>query len=346
MTGPIAIAVSGGVDSLVSAYLLKREGYDVFGIHFLTGYEPPAASDDRRIDAIGRQLDIPVDVVDLRKPFKAVVVDYFTAAYQHGETPNPCLVCNPMIKFGVLLEAARQRGARMLATGHYARVEKGPAGQIRLLKGMDPGKDQSYFLSRLTRDQLAQAYFPLGTWTKSQVKALARQNGLVPTARNESQDVCFIRETAYTDFLVKTAGFDARPGDIVDTSGKRVGRHDGLHRYTIGQRRGINCPASEAYYVVRIDALSNRLVVGFKDELGAHSCRVQNVNWIADAPEEPIAVDTRIRYRHHAVASTLIPDGNEQVMIRFDRPQDAVTPGQGAVFYQGDEVLGGGWIES
>ncbi|HSO20679.1 MAG TPA: tRNA methyl transferase PRC-barrel domain-containing protein, partial [Desulfosarcina sp.] len=208
----------------------------------------------------------------------------------------------------------------------------------------DAGKDQSYFLSRLTREQLARACFPLGTRTKAQVRALAERNGLVPTTRRESQDVCFIRDGAYADFLEGATGFRPQPGEIVDVDGNRVGRHNGLHRYTIGQRRGINCPASQAYYVVRIDARRNRLVVGFKDALSAGHCRVRDINWIADPPEGEAVVDTRIRYRHHAAASTLCPDGPDRARIRFDRPQAAVTPGQGAVFYRGEEVLGGGWF--
>ena len=346
MTGPIAIAVSGGVDSLVSAHLLKQQETDVFGIHFLTGYENPAEPGSEGIQDLSRLLDMPVYVIDLKTQFKTMVVDYFTAAYQNGETPNPCLVCNPTIKFGALLKEARQLGASRLATGHYARVEMGQGGRYRLRKGVDENKDQSYFLSRLTQDQLAQACFPLGAWTKVQVRALAATKGLSPLTRKESQDVCFIRETTYSDFLIRTTAICPPPGDIMDTAGRRVGTHNGLHRYTVGQRRGINCPASEAYYVVRIDTRRNRLVVGFKDELLAKSCRVTDINWIAVVPEGPLAAHTRIRYRHRAVASMVSPIGHDGAVVRFDQPQAAVTPGQGAVFYQGDEVIGGGWIEN
>ena len=344
MSGCIAIAVSGGVDSLVSAYLLKQQQRDVFGIHFLTGYEKPTEPGADGVNALGRQLDLPVVVVDLKAQFKTLVVDYFTAAYRNGETPNPCLVCNPMIKFGALLDAARQLGASRLATGHYARVEGGQGVRYRLRRGVDESKDQSYFLSRLTQDQLARACFPLGTLTKATVKALAAAKGLQPLTRQESQDVCFIRDTGYADFLIRTTGIRPQAGDIVDTAGQRVGTHSGLHRYTVGQRRGINCPASQAYYVVRIDARRNRLVVGFKDELVADSCRVRDINWIAGVPDGPMPADTRIRYRHRAVSSRVSPVGYDGAVVRFDRPQAAVTPGQGAVFYRGDEVIGGGWI--
>ena len=345
MTSTIAIAVSGGIDSLVSAYLLKQQASDVFGIHFLTGYENHNESRSMKIQTLSRQLDIPVRVVDLKTQFKVMVVDYFSAAYQNGKTPNPCLVCNATIKFGVLLEKARQLGASRLATGHYARVEALQRGRYRLHKGVDENKDQSYFLSRLTQDQLARACFPLGAYTKDQVRELAATQGLQPMIRQESQDVCFIRDATYSDFLIRSTDTCPQPGDIVDTAGHRVGSHSGLHRYTIGQRRGINCPASQAYYVVRIDTRHNRLVVGVKDELVTQSCRVTDINWISGIPEGPMAVDTRIRYRHRAVPSMVSPLGPDDAMVLFDQAQSAVTPGQGAVFYRGDEVIGGGWIE-
>jgi tRNA-specific 2-thiouridylase len=345
MNGPTAIAVSGGVDSLVSAYLLKQRERDVFGIHFLTGYEKLAESNTEGIQFLGQKFGLPVVVIDLEKQFKTMVVDYFVAAYQNGKTPNPCLVCNPAIKFGVLFDEARRLGASRLATGHYARVASGQGGRYRLRRGMDERKDQSYFLSRLTQAQLARASFPLGTWTKAQVRALAAEKGLQPLTQQESQDVCFIRGTSYADFLIRTSGICPPPGEIVDTAGHRVGTHNGLHRYTVGQRRGINCPASQAFYVIRIDTQRNRLVVGFRDELAAQSCRVTNINWIAGVPEGPMAIDTRIRYRHTAVSSTVSPIGRNAAVVCFDQPQDAVTPGQGAVFYRGDEVIGGGWIE-
>ena len=345
MTGTLAVAVSGGVDSLVSAHLLRKRHADTFGIHFLTGFEGRDEAGAGIARQLGRQLDMPVAVVDLREPFRRLVVDYFSAAYQRGETPNPCLVCNPAVKFGVLLEEARRRGAKRLATGHYARVDEYGRGRYRLCRGLDATKDQSYFLARLTQDQLARACFPLGAMTKTHVKALAAEAGLRPVTRQESQDVCFIRDTSYADFLVQTTGLQPQAGDIVDSAGRKVGVHQGLHRYTVGQRRGINCPAEQAYYVLRIDARSNRLVVGFKNELYAEGCRVREINWIADPPETPLPVDTRIRYRHRAVASRLTPLGPDAAVVRFDRPQAAVTPGQGAVFYRGDEVIGGGWIE-
>ncbi|PID40714.1 MAG: tRNA 2-thiouridine(34) synthase MnmA [Proteobacteria bacterium] len=344
MSDSIAIAVSGGIDSMVAACLLKRQFADLFAIHFLTGFETPGVAEQPSIHTLGRRLDFPVYVVDLRREFKASVVDYFTDAYQCGRTPNPCLVCNPTIKFGVLLDRARQLGASRLATGHYARIETDVAGHPRLLKGTDRTKDQSYFLSRLTRDQLMRACFPLGAWTKTQVKAFAEDKGLHPVNQQESQDVCFIRNGSYTEFLTRTIALKPRPGDIVDADGNRLGRHDGLHQFTVGQRRGINIPAAKPYYVLRLDPHGNRLVVGFREQLASGQCHVRDINWMVDPPNGPAAVDTRIRYRHLAVASTIIPQGKNEAVVRFDHPQDAVTPGQGAVFYRGEEVLGGGWI--
>ncbi|BBO81362.1 tRNA-specific 2-thiouridylase MnmA [Desulfosarcina ovata subsp. sediminis] len=344
MTDRIAIAVSGGVDSLVCAHLLKQQRCDLLGFHFLTGYEKPEDWMARRIVALFASLGIPVAIVDLGAAFKKQVVDYFSDAYANGLTPNPCLVCNPLIKFGVLFEEAEKRGASRLATGHYAQVTSDPNGVYRLYKGVDPAKDQSYFLARLNQAQLARAVFPLGTWTKAEVMALADQKGLQPVTCRESQDVCFIQDGDYAQFLTTQAGIRPQPGDIVDTAGRRVGRHNGLHRYTIGQRRGIDCPASQAYYVVRIDIRQNRLVVGFKDELTTDRCRVRDMNWIHDTPSAPLAVQTRIRYRHRAVPAAVTPVGRDKAWVRFDVPQAAVTPGQGAVFYRGDEVIGGGWI--
>ena len=344
MTDSVAIAVSGGIDSLVSAHLLKKRYSDLFGIHFLTGYEPPDDASSERIQNLFAKLDISVAVVDLAGEFKKRVVDYFVDAYHKGRTPNPCLVCNPDIKFGVLLEVARQMGATRLATGHYARVvDAGKAG-FRLYRGVDPRKDQSYFLARLTQNQLAQALFPLGAWTKKEVRALATAKGLVPIVRKESQDVCFVHDRAYGDFLERQSGRQFPAGDIVDTTGRRVGRHSGLHRYTIGQRRGINCPAENAYYVVRIDAATNRLVVGFREDGFSDGCRIRMVNWIAGVPRGPLNSVVRIRYRHHGVKASVVPEGVDAATVRFEEPQAAVTPGQGAVFYREDEVVGGGWI--
>lgn len=354
MTDPIAIAVSGGVDSLVCAFLLKARYPDLFGLHFLTGYEDPAESIAAHVVSRFARMGIPVFVIDAAERFKHQVVDAFVTAYQNGLTPNPCLTCNAVIKFGVLLDEAEKRGASQLATGHYARMVNTADGRPSLRKGVDPGKDQSYFLSRLSPEKLARAVFPLGDRTKAEVRAVASKNSLIPLVARESQDICFIREGGYVRFLSEQAGIGFSQGDIVTTTGTCIGRHQGLHRYTIGQRRGINCPAGEAYYVLRLDVAQNRLVVGTKDQLTAPGCRVEAINWIvnpwmtgpwiADLPETGFQVSVRIRYRHQAVGATIVLTGSRSADIWFEAPQAAVTPGQGAVFYRDDEVLGGGWI--
>jgi tRNA-specific 2-thiouridylase len=252
--------------------------------------------------------------------------------------------CNPAIKFGIILSLALERGAQKLATGHYAIIKKGQAGTYRLFKGFDRQKDQSYFLARLTGDQLASALFPLGAMEKTEVKKMAAHRGLQPVTRSESQDVCFIKDNSYGAFLGTQKGFRPQPGMIEDMSGEVVGQHNGLHLFTIGQRRGINCPAAEPYYVIRLDIKRNRLVVGTKKNLFSSECKVDQINWIGDAPSSPLELYTRVRYRSQEVPTTVIPGERNTAVVRFKEPQAAITPGQGAVFYRGDEIMGGGWI--
>lgn len=336
-----AIAISGGIDSLISAYLLKEQGHKVFGIHFLTGYE---SRDPYLIRNIADQLGISLEIRDCSTEFRTEVVDYFTETYQSGRTPNPCLVCNPSIKFGTILAAVRESGASCLATGHYARITKDDSG-YHLLRGTDTQKDQSYFLAFLSQEQLAAACFPLGKMTKAAVRKLAEEKGLRPDVKKESQDVCFIKGCSYGEFLARHQELVPKPGPIQDMNGRILGAHKGLHLFTIGQRRGINCPASEPYYVTRIDMARNCLIVGFKKDLLSSECRVTGISWIIQAPRSPIKVHTRLRHRHKAAPSTLTPLDNNWAIVRFETPQSAITPGQGAVFYRGEEVLGGGWID-
>lgn len=344
----IAVALSGGVDSLVSGFLLKEQGFDVFGVHFVTGYEsrsgdPPCPDPTRaaseRIGPLADRLGIRLHVLDIREEFERQVVQYFTRTYRQGKTPNPCLVCNPVVKFGTVFEAARKMGADRLATGHYARIDENG----RLLRGRDRTKDQSYFLAFLDRRQLAGAVFPLGERRKKEVVSLAEAEALRPAAE-ESQDVCFVKDGDYKRFLARRPGFDPQPGPIVDTAGKRIGTHRGLFNFTVGQRRGINVPAAEPYYVVRLEPEQNRLVVGFKTALLADRCRVEAIEWPDPTAPGPFRAETRVRYRHRGAPSTVIPIGPDAAEVQFDEPQSAVTPGQGAVFYDGDAVLGGGFI--
>jgi len=342
--------MSGGVDSMIAAYLLRARGYEVLGIHFLTGFEPAGskwASTEKEIHPVkrlGEQLDLPVTVVDCSNQFQAKVVDYFTRTYMRGQTPNPCVVCNPEIKFGILLKHAEKLGAARLATGHYARVETDGAGMRRLYRGADPQKDQSYFLARLSQQQLQRAIFPLGTMTKTEVRALAHQKGLQPAAASESQDVCFVKADAYAEFLETQPGFRSMPGKIEDMQGNVIGEHHGLHRFTVGQRRGINCPASQPYYVVGLDSGGNRLVVGAKADGLSRKCRVTRLSWIVSAPDFPCRAKVRVRYRHREAPASIGRAGKKTVTVDFDAPQSAVTPGQAAVFYDQDQVLGGGFI--
>jgi len=292
----------------------------------------------------GRSIEIKI--LDCRNEFKTQVVDYFTKSYFEGNTPNPCLVCNPMIKFGAVLKYAEESGATSLATGHYARIRKDDAGIYHLLKGVDPAKDQSYFLSFLSQNKLSRACFPLGEMTKSEVTKFAEKKGLEPIIKQESQDICFITGKTYGEFLSHQSKFEQAPGLIENIHGEVIGNHKGLHLFTIGQRRGINCPASEPYYVIKIDVAGNRLVVGFKKDLLKTECRVTGINWINKPSEKTIKALTRIRYSHMPVESTITNVSEDTIHIKFSIPQGAVTPGQGAVFYIGDEVIGGGWIKS
>ncbi|HHP7236683.1 MAG TPA: tRNA 2-thiouridine(34) synthase MnmA [Desulfobacterales bacterium] len=338
MSASIAVAVSGGIDSLMAARLLKEQGHPVFGIHFRTRYTGLAD-----IARIGTLIGMPVHTVDLSREFDKAVVDYFAATYRAGKTPNPCLVCNPAIKFGVLLAHARRLGAGALATGHYARIAISDS-TCRLLQGRDAAKDQSYFLAFLRPDQLRQARFPLGELRKTDVQRMARDSGLQPLAASESQDVCFVRGGHYEEFLMQTVGFRPQSGDIVDPHGRVLGRHPGLHRFTVGQRRGINCPAAEPYYVLRLEPSANRLVVGHKTDTYSRDCRVENIHWITEPSAASMNVHTRIRYRHRAAESAVTLENAHAATVRFRQAQSAVTPGQGAVFYRGEEVLGGGFI--
>jgi len=337
-----AIAISGGIDSLIAAYLLKKQGHKVIGIHFTTGYETKPVN---IISHIADKLNINIKVLDCRREFKQKVVDYFIQSYLTGQTPNPCLVCNPLIKYGTMLEFARRLGASCLATGHYAGITKDKDGRFHLLKGVDPKKDQSYFLAFMSQKQLAHACFPLSMMTKAEVIKLAKEHELDHFIKQESQDICFIKEKTYGEFIALQKGLIPQPGLIEDIDGNIIGKHKGLHLFTIGQRRGINLSASEPYYVVKIDRKQNRIVVGFKDSLMASECKVTGINWI-DKESRPggIKVYTRLRYRHKPVLSTLFPEPGNKAMVRFETPQSAITPGQGAVFYRGNEVLGGGWI--
>ena len=354
MRKTVAVALSGGLDSAVAAAFLKKGNYQVIGVYFQTGYEfSPANSGTGKgvtcgktlAEQVAEQIGIPLEVFDCSRHFRREVVNYFIDTYHSGQTPNPCVVCNKRIKFGYVMEKAMALGASALATGHYCRIKRKANGEFWLLKGIDPAKDQSYFLARLGQDQLSHALFPLGDYTKNQVREMAKTWGFRFLMKKESQQLCFIRHESYKDFLSRRMQSQGTAGPIVNTRGEVLGRHHGLHTYTIGQRRGIGIPGPQPYYVIRLDMSGNRLVIGFRDELAATECEVKSINWTTiRTPDEPISARTRIRYRHKEADSIITPAGRKTAIVRFSEPQYAITPGQAAVFYQGDRVLGGGWI--
>ncbi|MCP3944412.1 MAG: tRNA 2-thiouridine(34) synthase MnmA [Desulfobacteraceae bacterium] len=347
MNSPVvAVALSGGVDSLVTGFLIKKTYKKVFGLHFTTGYEKTPTN----IKALEEQLGFPIHIIDLAQIFDKQVVQYFMSTYLDGKTPNPCLICNKLIKFGVLLEKALALGADAIATGHYATIVNPlsfPDQKINkswLEKGMDPLKDQSYFLATLSSDQLERIILPLAKLNKSQVRMIAQKNNLTPTAPVESQDICFIRDTSFAKFIIEKKGICPKPGHIKDLNGKIVGTHKGLYAFTIGQRRGINCPASEPYYVRHLDLSTNTLVVCFKNDLAQTNMQVKNIIWNYPETQEITTMTTQIRYSHKGAASRLIRNGDLGQVI-FNTPQFAITPGQAAVFYNENRVLGAGIIQ-
>ena len=338
----VAVAMSGGVDSSVTAALLKQAGYEVSGIYMQLWSDPNLAPTISDLEHICQILDIPFYQLDLEREFHRLVIDCFCQEYGHGRTPNPCIVCNQHIKFGLLLDKALGMGAEYLATGHYARIESTPDG-YRLLKATDQSKDQSYFLYILGQRQLQHLLLPLGELSKEKVRRMAAELSLPTSGRSESQDVCFIPDNDYRSFIAQQVS--PQPGDIVDIKGKVLGKHNGLAQYTVGQRQGLGLASSEQLYVIELDAANNRLVVGSKDQL-LHSVLIASqLSWVSGkAPTEPISITAKVRYKAPEVAAEL--HLNDRAEVRFAEPQQAIAPGQSVVFYQGDVVLGGGVIDA
>jgi len=340
--GKVAVALSGGVDSSAAALLLKEAAYEVLGIHMRLWDSPRSDYQAHRAENICRILDIPYHQIDLQKEFESRVVDYFCREYQQGRTPNPCVACNQHIKFGLLLDKALSLGADYLATGHYARVEHSRDGH-RLLKAADTGRDQSYFLYTLTQEKLGHVLFPLGEHGKDEVKQMAKQAGL-PTASKSSQDLCFISQKNYGTFLSQR--FSTLPGDIVDTQGKKLGQHRGIAFYTIGQRHGLGLASGKPLYVIKIEPERNIIVLGHEKELYSRKLTARTLNWISGkVPREPMTARAKIRYKSKEAEASLF-FSNDSVDVHFTQLQKAVTPGQAVVFYNADEVLGGGIIDS
>jgi tRNA-specific 2-thiouridylase len=354
----VAVGMSGGVDSAVAAWLLKEQGFEVVGLTMSIWdpklplaaparsacYGPGEAEDIAAARATAERLGIPHHTVPLAGEYERCVLDEFRSQHLAGRTPNPCALCNPAMKFGLLPARARALGILFdrFATGHYARIARDEAsGRFRLLRGADPAKDQSYFLARLTQAQLAETLFPLGGMTKAEVRDLARRAGLgALTEKPESQD--FFEGD---DISVLFNGAGTEPGPIVDETGRVVGRHRGIIHYTVGQRDGLGVALGRKVYVKAIRAETNTLVVAPREGVFAESCRVTDLRWIAGAPPDAARpLTARLRYRHPGVAARLVPLPDGSAELRFAEPQFAVTPGQMAALYDGDEVLGGGWI--
>ncbi len=354
MSERVVVAMSGGVDSSVAALLLHQQGYDVVGVTMkLYSLEeadlPPYyqgcctlddVEDARRVCGL---LGVPHYVLNVQREFQEHVIDYFCSEYGKGRTPHPCIACNDKIKFNFLMNRAAALDASCVATGHYARIERGPGGYT-LSKGVDASKDQSYVLFGMGQQELARTLMPVGGFPKDEIRRLAREAGLVNADKPDSQDICFIPFGDYKSFLKENT--IQRPGDIVDMEGTVLGRHEGIEFFTVGQRRGLGLPAGDPRYVIRLEPGSDRVVVGPASALFSDRMLVSNVNYVQGLPSEAeLNVSVKIRYKSQESKAVLHPQG-ENVLVHFEEPQRAVTPGQAAVFYQGDLLLGGGFIEA
>jgi tRNA-uridine 2-sulfurtransferase len=363
----VVVGMSGGVDSSATAALLIEQGYDVVGITLKLWPQdcvsraedkccgPQAVSDAR---SVCNKLDVPYYLIDEAAEFQSKVIQYFADEYKAGRTPNPCVMCNQNLKFGRLIDRADQLGAEYVATGHFARVEK-TVGQgtsnvehrtsnverYLLKRGRDLKKDQSYFLFSLRQDQLARAMFPLGEKTKSDTREVARHCNLKTADKAESMEICFVPDNNYGKFLQQANLAQKHRGEIVDLHGHVLGQHDGIEFYTIGQRKGLGITTPKPVYVVELDAENNRVVVGDETALDRDEFIVDRCNWIPfDEPPEQIEVTAKIRYNHPGTAATVLPIDKNKAKVKLHTPQRAITPGQAAVFYQDDLVVGGGWI--
>jgi tRNA-uridine 2-sulfurtransferase len=355
----VLLGMSGGVDSSVAAYLLRQQGYDVVGVTMKVWPQdcisraedkccgPQAVADAR---AVAHSLGIPHYVVDEADQFERTVIDYFTSEYQAGRTPNPCVMCNEKLKFGNLWGKAEALGCDYIATGHYAIIEHhesaGAAGTAVLRKGVDPRKDQSYFLFSLRQPQLRRALTPLGTMRKPEIRKIAHSLGLKVADKIDSQEICFVPGDDYKAFLRShLSKTEFHRGEIYDVAGNFIGEHDGIELFTIGQRKGLPGGSIRPRYVVDLDPATNRVIVGDADDLVCEEFEIDRTNWIArDLPNESLDLTVKIRYSHPGTRATVTPLENHRAQIRLHEPQRAVTPGQAAVIYDDDIVVGGGWI--
>jgi tRNA-specific 2-thiouridylase len=364
----IAVAMSGGVDSSAAAAILKEDGHDLVGFTMQLWNQRRGISVDENgeplpsrccslddvYDArrVAEELGFPFYVLNLEREFERDVVAPFITSYLEGETPIPCVACNSRLKFASLDRLAASLGCEKVATGHYARVEyDNQAGRFKLLRGKNIQKDQSYFLWELTQDQLSRSMFPLGEMSKPEVRDAARNSNLAIAEKAESQEICFVPDGDYAGFIDRYLAAEGETGrlpgagEIVNANGDVVGAHQGIHHYTVGQRRGLGIANEFPLYVVSIDSERNRVVVGGQDQLLSNEFTAAGVNWIAvDDPSTPLRAEVRVRYRHLPAPATITPQPQGRARITFDEPQRAITPGQATVFYREDEVVGGGWI--
>ena len=347
MKKKVMLGISGGVDSAVSAHILKSQGYDITAVNCLfykNEQKDTNAVEDAR--AVSKRLSIPFRVTDMTGPFKEKVIEGFTDTYVKGGTPNPCIVCNRLLKFGTMLDEALKEGFDYIATGHYARIEKDEAtGRFLLKKGLDPYKDQSYVLYCLNQHQLSHTIFPLGEMTKQDSRALAEKLQLVNAKKGDSQDICFIPDGDYAAFIERYLKRSFPEGSFVDTDGRVLGTHKGIIRYTIGQRKGLGLALPAPMYVKEKDIANNRVILSDNESLFTKELYADNINLITcEKLEAPIRVKAKIRYAHKEQWATVTQEGDDLLHIVFDEPQRAIAKGQAAVLYDGDTVVGGGTI--